>query len=418
MNKLLLAASAAVAAVSVTPAQAATSCYQLTVAKIQAIGREDKMDMTPALVRSIVQQKGVDTAAQNANTSLPAACHAYTAANINAYAGLGVASEPSSKPAVIAVPAVTQPAVTAILSAPTGGGAWQDAKIAALEARLAAGNLDADAAREIRAELASLRTQVSNLRSQPAVTRTVTINRGPNATDKAAWDKAATQSTSNTGIIDKLMGYTDPKTGKEVQGVIPSLQEKLFGKDGKHDVIADQEKRLSAAEAKLSSLWTPQWWLFAILVVLGALGTWWLASRKQTGSAPTLVEVKLPNVVTHEELDARLADVATKAELGEAIEGVHGRVDRVAGDLQLDSESAAAMKAAKVGDELEVKFTMDKEPYYKGFKLIKSGAKNFATKDKIGDTPANQDIGDVIGFVRKAHKARRYVLEPFLVSAA
>ncbi|MEK7462657.1 MAG: hypothetical protein AAB618_03720 [Patescibacteria group bacterium] len=159
----------------------------------------------------------------------------------------------------------TQPEVA---SAPSGGGAMLDAKIAELERRLASGNIDAETVRSIRAEMASLRTQLNNLRSQASVTKTVTIDRGPNPADKARWDKAAGQSASNTGVLEKLLT------------AVGGLQDQLFGKDNKSGTIgrlkatdADHEKRLGAAEAALLSWWTPQWWWFLVLLGLVLLAS-------------------------------------------------------------------------------------------------------------------------------------------------
>lgn len=432
MNTFRSAALAATAGVALMASSAhAATCYDQTVAAMGSFWPGGAASMTPAGVNAGIQKAGVSLLVQKVSPKVDESCRPHIANNANAYAGIGqpvepvrAAPPPAPKPVVVAPPPAPAPSATP--TAPAGGGAMIDAKITELERKLDAGGLDADTARQIRAEISSLRSEVSRLRSPTSVTRTVKVNQGPNPADKERWDGAAAQSKSNTSLLDKLFGYKGPD-GKEVKGIVPGLQgnldrvnEKLFGKDGKSDVIADHETRIAAGEAKLSSWWTPRWWWFIPLLLIVALVALIITAVGSRGLAEkTDLDTKADSTTTDalskriDGLDDKLAKLATVDYVDKAVDGVHGRIDRVAGDLQLDPESVAAMKAANVGEELEVKFTMDKEPYYKGFKVIKNGAKNFASADKIGDTPAGQDIGDVIGFVRTAHKARRYVLDAF-----
>ena len=422
---LNLSAAVAAIALSSAPAQA-TTCYDQTVAAMGSFWPGGAQNMTPAGVNNGLQKKGVGLLVEHVAPKVDEGCRPYVANNANAYAGLGQPSEPAPQPAATSAPVNSTQTTT---SAPAGGGAMLDAKdaelerkLAELERKLAAGGLDVESARQIRAEISSLRSEVSRLRSPTSVVRTVTINRGPNPDDKARWDDAAAQANSNTGLLDKLFGYKG-SDGKEVKGIIPGLQddlgrvkEKLFGKDGKSDVIADHETRIAANEATLSSWRTPQWWWFAILVGAMVLVALWLASRKQT-SAPADVNHNVKLDLTGYARTEDLAGLATKEEVEGVREELHGRIDRVAGDVQLDKLSADAVKKAKTGDEVDVTVTVDDQPKYTGLKFTKLDNGNFATAVKVGDsTPAGQDIGNVLTFVRSAYKRRRSDLKLFEIA--
>ena len=414
---------AAVAAVAFSSAPAlANTCYNETAAAIQAFGIDKKIDWSPTGVRTQIDANGPAAPAAFAKRlNVSAECRPHTAANVKAYAGLTQPSEPASQPAATSAPVNSTQTNT---SAPAGGGAMLDAKDSELERKLAAGGLDADSARQIRAEISSLRSEVSRLRSPTAVVRTVTVNQGPNPVDKARWDTAASQSSNNTGVLDKLLGYTDPKTGKEVKGTIGNLQddlgrvkENLFGKNGKKDVITDHENRIAATEAKLSSWRTPQWWWFAILVGAMVLVALWLASRKQT-SAPSEVKHNVKLDLTGYARKEDLAGLATKEEVAGVCEELHERIDRVVDDVQLDPNSVKLLKLVKPGDEAAVVVTVYGQPKYLGLTFIKINDHNFKTGLAVGDTPAGQEIGDVLKFVRHAHTRRRNALEPFLIKDA
>ena len=421
---------AAVAAVAFSSAPAlANTCYNETAAAIQAFGIDKKIDWSPTGVRTQIDANGPAAPAAFAKRlNVSAECRPHTAANVKAYAGLTQPSEPASQPAATSAPVNSTQTNT---SAPAGGGAMLDAKdselerkLAELERKLAAGGLDADSARQIRAEISSLRSEVSRLRSPTAVVRTVTVNQGPNPVDKARWDTAASQSSNNTGVLDKLLGYTDPKTGKEVKGTIGNLQddlgrvkENLFGKNGKKDVITDHENRIAATEAKLSSWRTPQWWWFAILVGAMVLVALWLASRKQT-SAPADVNHNVKLDLTGYARAEDLAGLATKEEVAGVCEELHERVDRVVEDVQLEPNSVKLLKIVKPGDEAAVVILLNGQPKYHGLTFIKVDGNNFKTGSTVGDTPADQEIGDVLAFVRRAYKRRRNDLESFLIKDA
>ena len=153
MTYKLLAAIAALAFTS-APALAAT-CYDQTAAAIKVAGSAKNVDMAPTFVRSQLESNGPEAAMKFASyLNVPAVCRPHSAANIKAYAGLGQPSEPASQPAATSSPVNSTQTTT---SAPAGGGAMLDAKIAELEARLASANTPA----EVQAAQAALAAAVN-----------------------------------------------------------------------------------------------------------------------------------------------------------------------------------------------------------------------------------------------------------------
>ncbi len=215
-----------------------------------------------------------------------------------------------------------------------------ESRITAIENRLAGGNIDADTARSLRAELATLRS-----RRPTSVTRTVTINRGPNPADERRWNQAAAASRRNTGLLDQLFGHKGPN-GEEVQGIIPSLQggldrvsDKLFGNDGTSDVIANHESRITTTEGKLASWWAPQWWWFLVALVAFLA---WRFFRKESATKDDLTTKADATTVADQskridDLDARLTD--TEQQVGKKI-------------VALAPDLAATVAGMKEGEEL------------------------------------------------------------------
>ena len=147
---------AAVAAVAFSSAPAlANTCYNETAAAIQAFGIDKKIDWSPTGVRTQIDANGPAAPAAFAKRlNVSAECRPHTAANVKAYAGLTQPSEPASQPAATSAPVNSTQTTT---SAPAGGGAMLDAKIAELEARLASANTPA----EVQAAQAALAAAVN-----------------------------------------------------------------------------------------------------------------------------------------------------------------------------------------------------------------------------------------------------------------
>ena len=374
---------------------------QLANNAISAISsNESLMQGAPAACRQPNTLKGVWLQHNNINPS--AQFGAVELRGRSLYLIRYMAPAASSAAAPLPVEAVAAP----VGAAAVGPGEQIDNRLEAVEARDGVGNLAAAEAAARRAETAAAAAKRDRDAAAGNLQRIVVL-KGPMSAEAGA-------AKAKLAEANKALDDANAK----------AQQAKQFAERAEAAAKATAADRAQTGQDRAATAADRAWmktkiWMFWIVAVVAALALILatlslLRSRKQA-ARPTGVNVVIQNVVTHEELGDKLAGFATKGEVAKLGDEVHGRIDRVAGDLQLDPASAAAMKAAKVGDELEVKFTMDKEPYYTGLKVIKSSTKNFASVDKIGDTPAGQDIGDVIGFVRTAHKARRYVLEPFKV---
>ncbi len=315
--------------------------------------------------------------------------------------------------------APAQPAAPANAGS-VGPGEQIDNRLEAVEARDGVGNTAAAEAAARRAEAAADRAETAqrernsaaqNYRrvlNRPGVTQ-AQISAAKEALRLADQKLGEARSSAKAAAADRVQTGLD-RTATGADRTATAADRVQTGQDS-----AATAANRAWIQAKMWMLWV----VAAVAALALLIGVWaLLRSRKQAASATTLVEVKLPNVVTHEELDGKLAKFVTKDELGKAVDGVreelHERVNRVTDDVQLDAASAAAMKKAAVGDEVKATFTVNDRPTF-GLKVTKISAKNFATVDEIGDTPAGQDIGDVIAFVRRAYKGRRNDLDAFKI---
>lgn len=368
-------------------AQGAT-CLSLTTTTLAKQAASAGETLNPSYVKGGLEDQnrgGVDSAAaliaQNINDALPAHCRPHTANNIKAYAGLGQPSEPDSKPDSVAAPTL----------APAGGGAILDQQIAELKALILTGGnnpaemsaLKAQVARleakrsqgpDLRPQIRRLEQQLGRLRTRPASTlnggdrkRLAALPGQIEAMQKAQADAAAS-ATSAAEDAEIANGA--------------ATQASAAATEAKKSATAAEE-----AAGKSGGWLLPKWWWFGIFfiifsVILG-LVTWWLAARTDN---------------VREEL--------------------HARVDRVTDDVHLSDVSEDALSNAVPGSHIKVIARVNGHDRYQlTFKKVNNIGRNgqFETSTSVGDTPAGQNIGDVLTFIRRAHMFRRNQLRDFLI---
>lgn len=439
MNTFRSAALAATAGVALMASSAhAATCYDQTVAAMGSFWPGGAASMTPAGVNAGIQKAGVSLLVQKVSPKVDESCRPHIADNANTYAGIGQSVEPvraapppAPKPVVVAPPA---PAPSATPTAPAqtgapanagsvGPGATIDRQIVDHERRITA--LEAGGGNP--AEIAALRTEVADLRAQ--ATRSARNNRDGAATrlqrtvtrPGVTRGEIAVATTALRQADEKLAEMrrleTAAKASADAAARSAASAADSASKAGDSAATAATSATTATAAATRAetaastwSPWTWTWWdlIFAIALIalIVAALVWWNRFRK-----PDVSEVDLTGYATKEDL-ATKADAAAIDDLREE---VHGRIDRRDNDLQLDEASLDAMKKATVGDEVEPTITENGEPTYR-LKVTKISDDNFATVENVGDsTPAGQDIGDVIAFVRRAYKGRRNDLDAFKI---
>lgn len=311
-------------------------------------------------------------------------------------------------PHLVAAPA--QPAALAKAGS-VGPGEQIDNRLEAVEARDGVGNTAAAEAAARRAEAAADRAETAqrernsaaqNYRrvlNRPGVTQ-AQINAAEKALRLANQKLTEARSSASAAAADRVQTGLD-RTATGADRTATAADRVQTGQDS-----AATAANRAWIQAKMWMLWV----VAAVAALALLIGVWaLLRSRKQAASAPTEVnhniKLDMSNHPTRDEVKAAVTEVR---------EELHGRIDRVVDDVQLDSDSAAAMNKAAVGDVIKATFTVNDQPTF-GLKVTKISAKNFATVDEIGDTPAGQDIGDVIAFVRRAYKGRRNDLDAFKI---
>lgn len=440
MNYFRTAALAATAGLALMASSAhAATCYDQTVAAMGSFWPGGAASMTPAGVNAGIQKAGVSLLVQKVSPKVDESCRPHIANNANAYAGIGQPVEPvraapplAPKPVVVAPPPTPAPSATPTAPAQTGApanagsvgpGATIDRQIVDHERRITA--LEAGGGNP--AEIAALRTEVADLRAQ--ATRSARNNRDGAATrlQRTVTRPGATRSeiTAATNALQQAESKlqemrrleTAAKASAEAAARSAAAAAQSASTAGDSATAAATSATTAQAAANRSetaastwSPWTWTWWdlIFAIALIalIVAALVWWNRFRK-----PDVSEVDLTGYATKEDL-ATKADAAAIDDLREE---VHGRIDRRDNDLQLDEASLDAMKKATVGDEVEPTITENGEPTYR-LKVTKISDDNFATVENVGDsTPAGQDIGDVIAFVRRAYKGRRNDLDAFKI---
>ncbi len=378
MNIRIASMAGALALAVSTPANA-TTCYDQTVAAMHALWAKGASPMSPDLVKDGINKAGTDHIVASVSSKVEQACRPFVADNAKAYAGLSQPAEPAPAPQAAAKPAA--------VTSDRGPGAEIDRQIAELQQLAATGGVTKAEIKAIEAKIAEL-SETARRDRDAAAAELLRLRRADNRDDRntAALAEATKKLQAANASFEASTKLQEglSKRLDDVEKLANDNRDRLntiLTEDGEKGRLVELERKLSSQSGSAWSYWD---WAVALLALLSASGVgflWW--------------------------------SKASKKNVAEAIDGVHGRIDRVTDDVQLDPNSEELLKTVKLGGEAAVVVLVSGVPTYHGLTFVKIDDDHFATAMPVGTTPAGQDIGNPLSFIRRAHTRRQNDLEPF-----